>query len=243
MSPTSKRTKRRPAAVQPSVPAGPAPRSFRAPGIARRARLLLAARQLLRTRDLDRLSLADVAARARIPKGSAYHYYDDILDLYAQLLAIIDEELLEDARRPLRGESIECWADVVSTLVHRAVRYYAADPAARQLILSAKVPPELKLRDRQNDIQIGNVFVQHIEERFDLPPHPRRTAVFYRAVEIADLMFSLSFLEHGRITREMTGEAVRAMVGYLGGYLPSVLPRRRVRPAARGGVRRRSLRR
>jgi hypothetical protein len=45
-------------------------------------------------------------------------------------------------------------------------------------------------------------------------------------VEIADLMFSLSVLEHGRITAEMTGEAVRAMVGYLSAHLPAELPLR-----------------
>jgi len=155
------------------------PKAFRAPGIARRTRLLQAARQLLKNRDLASLSLADVAAKARIPKGSAYHYYGDILDLYAQLLALIDDELLEDARRPMRNASIESWADVVEILIRRAVRYYAADPAARQLILSAKAPPELKLRDRQNDIQIGDVFARHIEARFVLPAHPRRTRVLH----------------------------------------------------------------
>lgn len=225
MSRISKDKERGPAAGKAPMTAA-APASFRAPGIARRARLLQAARQLLRTHDLDRLSLADVAAKARIPKGSAYHYYGDILDVYSQLLAVIDEELLEDARRPLRRASIRCWADVVSTLIGRAVRYYAADPAARQLILSAKAPPVLKLRDRNNDIQIGGVFARHFETHFVLPARQRQSAIFYRAVEIADLMFSLSILEHGRITGEMSAEAVRAMVGYLGSYYPAVLPLR-----------------
>lgn len=201
-------------------------RAHRAPGIARRKRLLDAARQLLRTRELDRLSLADIAAQAQIPKGSAYHYYDDVFALYAELLAVIDEELLADVRRPLRGVSIERWTDVIAELVRRAVRYYAAHPAARALILSTKVPPALKLRDRQNDLRIGGVFIEHIASRFVLPPHPRLAAVFFRAVEIADLMFSLSILEHGRITAEMAGEAAVAMVGYLSGHLPQTLKSR-----------------
>jgi AcrR family transcriptional regulator len=201
--------------------------AFRAPGIARRARLLQAARELLSTRDLDVLSLADVAARARIPKGSAYHYYGDIMDLYASLLALIEEELLEDLRRPLRGAGLGTWADVVAALIRRGVRYFDAHPAARQLVLSPKTPSELKLRDRQSDIRIGQVFERHIGERFVLPEHPARAKVFFRAVEIADLMFSLSMLEHGTITPEMAGEATRAMVGYLGSHFPAVLKPRR----------------
>jgi AcrR family transcriptional regulator len=203
------------------------PTAFRAPGIARRRRLLEAARRLLRTRDLDVLSLADVAAKARIPKGSAYHYYRDIMDLYAHLLALIQEELLEDLGRPLRGPSVKCWADVITAMVRRGVRYFEAHPEARQLILSVKVPAELKLRDRQSDIRIGKLFEQHIGARFVLPERSGRAAIFHRAVEIADLMFSLSMLEHGRITAQMTDEASRAMVGYLRSHIPDVLPLRR----------------
>ena len=40
-------------------------------------------------------------------------------------------------------------------------------------------------------------------------------------------MFSLSMLEHGRITAQMTDEASRAMVGYLRSHIPDVLPLRR----------------
>jgi AcrR family transcriptional regulator len=208
------------------VLSGMRPNAFRAPGIARRARLLEAAREMLCAQDLDVLSLADVAAKARIPKGSAYHYYRDIMDLYAHLLALIDEELLVDLRRPLRGAAIRSWADIVAVLIRRGVRFFEAHPAARQLVLSPKTPSELKLRDRQNDIRIGGVFEWHIGSRFELPDVPARTAVFFRAVEIADLMFSLSMLEHQAITQEMTEEAVRATVGYLRSHIPDVLPER-----------------
>jgi AcrR family transcriptional regulator len=200
---------------------------FRAPGIARRARLLKAAEDLLVTHDLDGLSLADIAAKARIPKGSAYHYYEDIMDLYGHLLVQIEEELLEGLRRPLRDGSTNSWTEIVAALVRRGERYFEANPAARQLILSAKAPSELKLRDRQSDVRIGKIFEEHIQARFVLPAHPKRAAVFFRAVEVADLMFSLSMIEHGRITAEMTEEAIRATVGYLRGHFPEVLPVRR----------------
>jgi AcrR family transcriptional regulator len=212
--------------VRPLHPPASRPATFRAPGIARRARLLAAARELLGTHELDALSLADVATRARIPKGSSYHYYSDIMDLYAHLLAVIQEEMLEDLRRPLRRSAIGSWEDVIAALIRRGVRYYEEQPAARQLILSAKAPPELKLRDRHSDIRIGKVFEQHIDACFVLPKHAGREAIFFRAVEIADLMFALSILEHGRITEEMTEEAVRGMAGYLRTHIPGRLPER-----------------
>ena len=200
--------------------------SFRAPGIARRKRLLAAARALLAHRGLDEISLADVARAARIPKGSAYHYYGDILELYVQLIAVFGKEMLEDVRRPIRGRAPASWADIVAALVRRGARYFNDHRAARELLISPKTPPELKLRDRQSDKRIARLFEEQIEERFVLPRSAARTAMFFRAVEIADLMFSLSMLERGSITQQMTGEAIRAVTGYLGTHLPAALPRR-----------------
>jgi AcrR family transcriptional regulator len=202
---------------------------LRAPGIARRKRLLDAARTLLAQRDLDELSLADVARAARIPKGSAYHYYSDIMDLYLQLLGILGEEMLADVRRPIRGSPPAQWTGIVAALVRRGARYFGSHRAAQQLLIGPKTPPQLKLRDRQSDVRIGRLFEQQIELRFVLPERRGRTAIFFRAVEIADLMFSLSMLEHRAITAKMTDEAVRAVVAYLRSYFPADLPRRSLR--------------
>jgi AcrR family transcriptional regulator len=200
--------------------------SYRAPGIVRRKRLLAAARALLSQRDLDQIELADVARAARIPKGSAYHYYGDILDLYVQLIAVLGEEMLEDVRRPIRGRAPKSWADIVAALVRRGARYFVDHRAARQLLISPKTPPELKLKDRQSDKQIAKLFEEQIERSFVLPALADRTAIFFRAVEIADLMFGLSMLEHGSITPQMTEEAVHGVVGYLRAHLPAKLAKR-----------------
>jgi AcrR family transcriptional regulator len=200
---------------------------FRAPGIARRKRLLEAARGLLGTCDLDEISLADVARAARIPKSSAYHYYDDIMNLYVQLSGVFADEMLANTRRPLKGVAPRRWTDVVAALVRRGARYFDEHRAARQLLISPKTPPALKLRDRQSDQRIARRFEEQIERCFVLPERKDRTALFFRAIEIADLMFSLSVLEHGAITPHMTEEAVGAVSAYLRTHFPALLPRRR----------------
>jgi AcrR family transcriptional regulator len=204
-----------------TTPGAPVPRR---PGIERRALLLAAARRLLDTRQMNQISLGDVARAARIPKGSAYHFYADIMDLYVHLLAELDRQMVEDLAAPLRTR-IDTWQDVIAEMLRRGMRFYAAHGAARQLIISPRTPPELKLRDRRNDVALARLFERHIRERFSMPRLPDSTTVFFHAVEIADLMFSLSILEHGRITRRMATEAQRATVGYLRNFLPQRLPR------------------
>ena len=146
------------------------------------------------------------------------------MDLYVHLIAVLGEEMLADVRRPLRGRPPAAWTDVVAALVRRGARYFDRHRDARQLLISPKTPPQLKLRDRQSDRRIANLFEAQIESRFVLPARPDRTAIFFRAVEIADLMFSLSMLEHGSITPAMTEEAVCAVNGYLCSHFPRVLP-------------------
>jgi AcrR family transcriptional regulator len=200
--------------------------TLRVRGIARRELLLSAARELLEERELDELSLGDVAARAGVPKGSAYHFYDDIEDLYAALLTLTEEEILRAHRLPIT-EPVREWPDVIRILIQRGVAFYNSNRPSRQLQIGPKTPPALKLRDRRSDFALGAIYQQQLGAAFEMPDLPDAAQVFFRAVEIADLMFGLSVLESGRITEPMGAEAERAFIAYLGTYLPANLPRRR----------------
>src|SRR5688572_15774259 len=113
--------------------------TLRKNGIARRHQLLQAARVLLDSHELDQLSLGDIAAAAKIPKGSAYHFYADIKDLYANLLTTLEEELLAVLNAPVRTKARN-WQHVVELLTERGVGFYARSRASTQLQIGPKVP-------------------------------------------------------------------------------------------------------
>jgi len=187
--------------------------------------MLDAARRLLARHDLQDIALADVAEAAGVATSSAYHFYADIEALFTHLQTLIQGELIEILSRPLR-QPIESWQDVITRLNARGVRFYNSDAAARQLQIGPRTPPELKMRDRQSDAAIGSAFEHPLGRHFVLPSLPQRSQVFYRAVEISDLMFCLSLMEGPAITADMQAEADRACIAYLGTYLPTPLPRR-----------------
>jgi AcrR family transcriptional regulator len=202
--------------------------SLHARGIERRRRLLESARKLLDSRELNEITLGDVASQAGVPKGSAYFFYSDIEDLYASLQAVLHEEIIEALSHPIR-KPLRRWQDVIPALNARGMEYYSHNPAARQLQIGPRTSPELKLRDRQSDVRLGKLYEQHIDALFELPELPDRSRIFFRAVEIADLMFTLSVLESGTITPAMCAEADRACIAYLESYLSESLPRRKRR--------------
>ena len=195
------------------------------PGVARRQLLLSTARKMLRTTRLAELSLGEVARRAKVGKGSAYFFYEDVNALCASLKGLIDEEFQEALRAPL-AQTVSSWQEVVRLLVYVGVAFLENDPAARQLAIGVDASPALKLMDRANDAVIGRVIDQQISQRFVLPLIPDRPKLFYRALELTDVMLSLSMMEHGKITPEYAEEGCRAALAYLRIYIPDDLPRR-----------------
>src|SRR5207237_1236699 len=164
--------------------------SLRQRGIARRDKLLQAAETLLESREMDEISLGDVALQAKVPKGSAYHFYLNIVDVYASLVARYDKELQAMMTAPVRGP-VGAWPEVVEILLDRAAEFYLRKPSARQLLVGPKTLPELKMRDRQNDVVIGRIFEDQVAGFFALPAVPNRSEVFFCFVELAALLFWL----------------------------------------------------
>ncbi len=191
-------------------------------GRARREELLDAAQDLLATHMIDSLSLGDIARHAGAAKGSAYHFFTNVQDLYAALVQKIGSELCLLLDEPIQ-EPVTCWQDVVSICIDRGVLYYAHNPAARQLLIGPKTPPEIKRRDRANDIDLGRSLENQINTLFELPNIADRSVLFFRAIEITDLMFCLSMMDNGEITPAMAAEAKKASIAYLEVYIPKSL--------------------
>ncbi|WP_447725854.1 TetR family transcriptional regulator [Sphingomonas koreensis] len=185
---------------------------------------------MLETRTLNEIELSDVAAMAQIPKSSAYHFFDDIHHLYAELATVQDEELNAVLAGPL--PRLNSWEEIVSALVDRAAVYFRSNPSAQQLMFGQATPPDIKRSSRKADVAHGGVFEDQIDRQFVLPELPGRDRIFFRAVEAIDLMFGLSLIEEGSLTDEMVGEAKAIACAYLGVRIPRLLPMRENSPAA-----------
>lgn len=179
---------------------------------------------MLETNTLYAIEISDVAALAGIPKSSAYHFYGDILELYAELAALQDEELNHLFAEPL--PRLQSWEDIVAALVDRSAVYFRRNLSAQQLMFGPATPPDIKRSSRKADLAHGAVFEEQVDRQFVLPEIPGRDRIFFRAVEAIDLMFGLSLIEHDELTDEMIGEAKTIACAYLGVYLPRLLPGR-----------------
>ncbi len=103
-------------------------------------------------------------------------------------------------------------------LVDVGATVYAQNPPARQLLIGGKTPPEVKQADRLNDRAVADAMHASCSRYIEIPDTDEMRFAFYFFIEITDLIFTLSIIEHGEITDSMLAEAKRAGVAYLHTY-------------------------
>jgi AcrR family transcriptional regulator len=198
--------------------------SFQIRGLERRRLLIETCRALLKTHHVGQFGLAEVAALAGMPKTSVYHFFPRIDDLLGAVAVDVAADLLAYLIRPIE-RPFEAWPQVAGAFVEAGRDFYAEHRDAMEMQLGPFTPSDIKNRDRNNDMSVGVLLKTAISRHFVIPDLPDLDGVFFRSVEIADLMFMLSVREHGHLTAFYVTEAARAMCAYLGLYLPPVLPR------------------
>ena len=196
-----------------------APSATRKRGRERRKLLLKATYELLCVRPVEDVSFRDIADKAGIPEGSAYHFFANRFDVFSALAKELSDQFIEAHRRKVPPSRRKSWQALAEHMVDVGAKVYAKNPAARQLLIGGKTPPEVKQADRINDRAVGNVMYEVFAEHFELPDSDEMRSAFYYFIEITDLIFTLSVIENGEITPAMLAEAKRAGIGYLGTYL------------------------
>jgi len=195
-------------------------------GRERRQLLLQAAYDLLCERDIDDVSFRDIAARAGVPEGSAYHFYANRFDLFTALANQLSDLFVRAHQRVVPRNRRRNWKDLAGYLVEVGARVYAENPPARQLLIGGKTPPQVKQADRINDQVVGEVMYGAFARYFEIPDSEGMRTAFYYFIEITDLLFTLSVIENGEITDTMLAEAKRAGIGYLSTWLEEDIPSR-----------------
>lgn len=191
---------------------------MRAPGLKRRQTLIDATYELLCERDIEDVSFRDIASRADVPEGSAYHFFANRFDIFSAVADTLSEKFIAAHEVPVPESMRGSWDDLAGYLVEVGAVVYAQNPPARQLLIGGKTPPEVKQADRLNDRAVADAMHASFSRYFDIPDTDEMRFAFYYFIEITDLLFTLSIIEHGEITKEMLAEAKRAGVAYLKTY-------------------------
>jgi AcrR family transcriptional regulator len=203
------------------IPLKSKPLTFmQARSLERRERLIAATLSLLDTLSLEEITLAVVSNRAGIPYSSTCYLYPKTNYLLAAVIERLHDQYLVMLREPyLRGTS-KHWQTIIGEIIDRKTAFYNQRPDARQLMLSDKSPPEIKHAERLADHSIGLAMIAAISKYYELPSFPERENVFFYSAKILSLFFTLSNIQHNKITLNFNQEAKWATINYLNAHLP-----------------------
>lgn len=201
-------------------------RKPRASSQLRIAGILDAARALLAEQGVANLSIYSVAERAEMPPSSVYHFFSSVPAILEALTADVHAAFRACLQQPIDHSSLRHWNDLSRLVEERMLSIYAADNAARQLILAQHGLTEVTQADRQHDIELGRLMHVLFERHFELPVLPEDIDVFALAMELGDRVYARSVQMHGEITPRLAEEGMRVFDAYLGLYLPPYLPKR-----------------
>jgi AcrR family transcriptional regulator len=201
-------------------------RKPRASSQVRIAAILAAARALLAENGAAGLSIYAVAERAEMPPSSVYHFFPSVPALLQALTADVHAAFRACLAAPVEHAALRCWRDLSRIVQERMLAVYAADAAARQLILASHGLADVTLADRQHDVQLGDSMRALFDRHFHLPELPEDIEVFSLAMELGDRVYALSVQRHGHIEPRLAEEGMRVFDAYLALYLPPFLPKR-----------------
>ena len=193
-------------------------------GIERRRLIIDAALTLLNRQKIETISIYNIAKEANIPPSSVYHFFPQVQDVLVALAERFGVNIIETIAAPYSKSEARTWQQLYKTAVDRAIDIYQENPAYCQLIIGPYTPPEIKLSDRENDEQIGELFVGVLKQHFVLPEIKNLKIIMFHSIEIIDLFFSLSYIRHQNLVEEITNEGKIAAIAYLQHYLNKDLP-------------------
>jgi AcrR family transcriptional regulator len=150
------------------------------PSPEKRAKILEASARLFARKPYHEVRLDEIAAEARVGKGTLYVYFDSKEVLFDALLVEGFDRLLHRVRGALADTEVSAW-DTLCLVVRELVGWAVSSPHFYKLVReSVEHPPTPLLRERRRELgqSMETVILRGVASgEFD-DPHPELTAQF-----------------------------------------------------------------
>ena len=179
----------------------------------KRKDILAVAERLFATRLFHEVKLDDVAARAKIGKGTIYIYFSSKEDLYLSLVREGFAELLENLQRQTLQKDQQA-ANALRLIVSGMVSFAAKRPNMYQLLRSAINDPCDKgmLQHRAALVGLIEKTIRRGIKRGELVDrHPELTAQFIPAAIRAAMLFGPRDVKPQTLTQQITTIFMRGL--------------------------------
>lgn len=199
-------------------------------GEAKFEKLLDATHTLIEEQGVDGFSLSDVARRAGVATGSAYHFFPNLEAIFIALVERYDIAFAKIVSEPIEASAVETWQDILELHFEKARQFINTNPPALILIIGPGRSWQSKQVDTIGDSNIANAMVATIEQFFVIPSYPPAAQLVHLGIRMLEGLWELSVQQHGHVTEAFSRETTRAVAAYMRLYWPLYLEARDPEP-------------
>ena len=200
-------------------------RPSQARGEAKFEQLLDAVHTLIEERGIDNFSLTDVAKKADVATGSAYHFFPNLEAAFIALVERFDQAFADIVHAPIPFNAAASWQDILAIHFEKSREYINANPPALILIIGPGRSWQTKQADTIGNSAIAEAMAESFSQHFVLPEDPPTLELLALGIRILEGLWELSVQRHGHVTAAFSQETIRAVSAYLRLYWPEYLPR------------------
>jgi len=195
----------------------------RADSRARFEKLMEAVGGLLATFGPSEITIQMIADAAKMPSATVYHFFPSAEAALVAQARLYTEEFESLVSQGVPAAERTSWQYAWTRGSQRGRELYTSDVARMRLLLGADVPRDVQMVDSEFNIRLGRIIADQFERETYLAPAPGLAEAFTNAIEINDTFWRMSFQRAGTITDAYFDEGLRAVIAYLGTYLPEHL--------------------
>jgi AcrR family transcriptional regulator len=176
------------------------------------AKIIEAAHQILLTKNVEDITISNLATYSGLKRTSTYKFFanpDDVKEL------LVKRYINECSESFLKSDNNEIYDDLSKATEESVIRifnFFSSNEGAQKIILQNTVSPPVKSEILH---QLAKEIISYTEKNIKLPAMFNKEGVFLVIVQIIISILSLNIKENGELNQIGKSEAHRASYSYL----------------------------
>lgn len=183
---------------------------------------------LTKTRNINNISIYDIASEAHMSSSTIYYYYPNVEALLSTMIDDILSGFFDVVDCVSKLENLTHWKDVNRNLEIKFARYCENNPLAFKSLYTQHQFASVKEKEIENDIKLGNAILKLYDDKFHLPKLPDNKNIFTIALQVSDKLYQSYHDDNGFMYEDIVDEAIILTESYLNYYLPQHLPLKQI---------------
>lgn len=195
--------------------------------IERTNQILDCMQSLLKEKDPNDITLAEISKLTEIGLPSIYYHFPNKNSILIALTERV-HALWRTNIRSYVGSDTESWQDLIFQIISIGANYLNNNSFVPKLILSSSSPAETKAADASQSLNLAIAIMDKLDQSYEGVNRTRYTEKMVIAMYILDGIWKNAFFQYNTIPDEVLKEAHRALISYLRCYFPEEFERKTI---------------